>query len=456
MKKIPLNYLTLRFQSINLENRYKVTSSKGSLKIVRIGILLAVSLYLIFGILDLWMIPESLAVVWGIRLAVSLILMFIFFLSFKVIFRKYIQMFLVIITLVLAGGIIYMVLLSEYEGLFYYAGLMLVIQFANGLIRLRFIYAAITTIFISIFYLLIAWGIRNTPGTLVINNSFFLFSTIIIGMFINYSLEYYMRYTFFQKEILVRQQNQIREEHKRKSIELENIRQLQLAILPAKTLIHPSIDMSISFNTATEVGGDYYDYYIDEGKTITFTIGDAIGHGAQAGALVAALKVLFNNCSQNKDILEFVNQASAAIKQLGVPRLFMPLIVGRIAGSGLELAGGGLPPALFYEYASKTVEEISLKGFPLGCVTNYPYKKIPLSLGQGDVLLFMTDGFPELFNYKNEMLGSEKIKSIFGQVVNENPSDITEHLNREIESWRGHRPLIDDLTFIVFKIKNTL
>ena len=143
MKKVPLNYITLRFDSEKLENQYKRDSSKRALKLIRVGLFLAISLYPVFGILDTWMVPENYKTIWGIRLIVVALVFLIYLLSFKIYFRKNMQIFLSLLTIVLGAGVISMVLVADSEGgYFYYAGLMLVIQYANGMITLRFIYAS--------------------------------------------------------------------------------------------------------------------------------------------------------------------------------------------------------------------------------------------------------------------------------------------------------------------------
>lgn len=457
MKKIPLNRLTLKFNSELLERRYKQSIVKQSVKVARTAIILGIVLFPIFGILDIWMVPESLGTVWGIRLGVVMLLIVMYLLTFRFVFRKHIYFFLDLLTIIIGAGVISMVLVADFEGgYFYYAGLMLTIQFAHGLIRLRFIHATIVTILIAAIYLLVAWGIKSTPGTIIINNSFFLFTTIVIGMFISYALEFYMRGNFWQKKLLSRQENLLKIEYNRKTKELENVRQLQLAILPRKELAHPNIELAASFKTAVEVGGDYYDYRIDDKNRICFAIGDATGHGAQAGALVTASKILFSSWSSNQDIESFVNQASRAIKQMALPQLFMAMVAGRIEDNNIELAGGGLPPAIIHRAKSRAIEEISLKGFPLGCVANYSYKKNTVELKHGDLILFMTDGFPELFNSGKEMLGLEKIKEAVCEVVNERPDQIVKHLNQTINDWSNDFPLQDDITFLVFKVKNDL
>lgn len=457
MKKIPLNRFTLKFDSEQLEQRYKQSIVKQSVKVARVAIVLGIILFPIFGILDIWMVPESLLTIWGIRLCVVVLLIVMYFLTFRIVFRKHIYFLLDLLTLIIGAGIISMVLVADFEGgYFYYAGLMLTIQFAHGLIRLRFIHATIVTIFIAVIYLLIAWGIKSTPGTIIINNSFFLFTTVIIGMFISYALEFYMRGDFWQKKLLSRQESILKSEYQRKTKELENVRQLQLSILPKEVLKHPTIELAAYSRTAVEVGGDYYDYNMDYSNRIAFAIGDATGHGAQAGALVTASKIMFSCWREDQDVVTLVDQTSRAIRQLGLPKLFMAMVAGRIEGEKMEIAGGGLPPALIHRADTKTLEEIPLKGFPLGCVLNYSYKRICVKLNPGDSLLFMTDGFPEVFNENKEMLGYEKIKQAFCEVVNETPSQIVSYLNQIIENWCNTYPLQDDLTFLVFKVKNSV
>ena len=42
--------------------------------------------------------------------------------------------------------------------------------------------------------------------------------------------------------------------------------------------------------TATEVGGDYYDFSVGQDGTLNIGFGDATGHGMQAGTIVTLMK----------------------------------------------------------------------------------------------------------------------------------------------------------------------
>ena len=82
-------------------------------------------------------------------------------------------------------------------------------------------------------------------------------------------------------------------EHQRKSEELEYARRLQLSMLPAERLSLPRVDIAATTQTATEVGGDYYDYFMAGHRALGVAIGDAAGSGVTAALLMASLQASF-------------------------------------------------------------------------------------------------------------------------------------------------------------------
>src|SRR6185503_12835023 len=89
------------------------------------------------------------------------------------------------------------------------------------------------------------------------------------------------------------QQRLMAVEYERKTVELEDARRFQLSMLPKEVPQHPSYDVAVFTRTATEVGGDYYDFHL-AGDALSVTIGDATGHGAKAGTMVTVIKTLFS------------------------------------------------------------------------------------------------------------------------------------------------------------------
>ena len=60
----------------------------------------------------------------------------------------------------------------------------------------------------------------------------------------------------------------IQAENDRKTKELEEARELQLSMLPKELPQLPNLDIAVYMKTATEVGGDYYDFSLTDDDTL--------------------------------------------------------------------------------------------------------------------------------------------------------------------------------------------
>jgi len=66
----------------------------------------------------------------------------------------------------------------------------------------------------------------------------------------------------------------------------------------------------------------------------------------------------------------------------------------------------------------------------------------------------MSDGFPEMFNPNNEMLGFEKAAEILPSIAGNAAPEIIDELVKVGELWANGRPQDDDVTFVVLKVTN--
>jgi hypothetical protein len=456
-ERAPIHPVSLSFKSEKLQRDYSKYHVQRSLKLVRISLVLGMVLYMSYSFLDKIIMPQTATPILLMRVTISLFFLMIFGISYtKMIYKGY--QFIMSFMVLLAGlGIVWMIWISDVVGgIYYYAGLILVIIYAHGISRLRFIYASMMTWVIVIVYEINTFSLGITPFIIGMNNTFFLVSSNLLGMFSSYALEYYMRTVFWQNQVLRGKSQQLEAEHQRKSQELEAVRQIQLAMLPQRVPQHPALELCVSMKTATEIGGDYYDFHQAEDGTLTFVFGDATGHGAQAGAMVTATKFIFTSYAGDQDIVDFLVKASQALKQMKLPRLFMALAIGRFSGHTLEVAGSGLPPALLFRSTPGTIEEIPLKGIPLGGYGSISYQKKIIELSGGDSLLFMTDGFAELTNKNGFELGYDKAKEILAKVARRSTNDIIKKFNFTAKKWMDGQPQQDDMTFLAIKMKESV
>ena len=298
----------------------------------------------------------------------------------------------------------------------------------------------------------LAYIISQTGYT--INWQLGLLTTVLAPLF---SMSVYLARNFsrthrkLETEVLERQLLEV--ENTRKTEELEAARELQMSMLPQTDPQLPNLDVAFEMRPATEVGGDYYDYNLTEDEQLTIAIGDATGHGTNAGLVVSAVKSLFKTSAPAAGNLETLERISQGVKSMNLKRLYMAMTLATLNGNSLTLAGAGMPPTLIYRAAENRVEEILLEGMPLGGFIGAERQEASFDLQSGDTVLLMSDGLPEMLNPENEMLDYPKTKELFEEVANQPPKAIIDHLFKASISWADGEPQADDITLVVIKVK---
>ena len=239
----------------------------------------------------------------------------------------------------------------------------------------------------------------------------------------------------------------------RKSKELEEARQLQLSMLPKELPQLPHLDIAVYMKTATEVGGDYYDFHIGIDGALTVVVGDATGHGMKAGTMVTTTKSLFNVLAPNPNIVETFHEMTRCLKLMQMEKLSMCMTMIKIMGNKIQMSAAGMPPVFISKKESQSIEEHVMKGMPLGTFNNFPYSLIESNISSGDTILMMSDGFPELMNDSKEMFGYKQARNLFEEISGESPEDIITKLKNAGSEWTNDADPDDDVTFVVIKVK---
>jgi serine phosphatase RsbU (regulator of sigma subunit) len=68
-------------------------------------------------------------------------------------------------------------------------------------------------------------------------------------------------------------------------------------------------------------------------------------------------------------------------------------------------------------------------------------------------MVLMSDGFPERFNGKNEMLSYESAKDLLSEVSTLTPQEIINIFIKIGDRWADGKPQDDDVTFVVLKVR---
>jgi serine phosphatase RsbU (regulator of sigma subunit) len=247
----------------------------------------------------------------------------------------------------------------------------------------------------------------------------------------------------------------VRQESRRKTAELEAARDLQLSMLPEALPEHPRLRIAASMTTATEVGGDYYDFNLCPDGSLLAALGDASGHGLRAGMVVMTAKSLFVSLPEDSDLANALRQGNRILRRMHLGRLNMALALARVTEGRIETVSAGVPPPLLYCSRDGTVKELGEGGVPLGGMPQPTYRQTTRPFAAGDMVLMMSDGFPELRNPAGEQLGYERAREAFRTAAAQrNPEVIITALQSIAETWSGGSPGDDDMTFVVIRCEH--
>ena len=238
-------------------------------------------------------------------------------------------------------------------------------------------------------------------------------------------------------------------EYRRKSEELEEARALQMSMLPRDIPLLDRFEIAAWIATASEVGGDYYDFVSDDGALL-LGIGDATGHGMRAGTMVTAIKALFGVLGR-VDLAREMADSNRALRRMNLRRLAMAFTLARFDPTQMRVSAAGMPP-VYVRRAGGAVESLELPGSPLGSLAGFPYHQIDVPIASGDLVLFMSDGLPELLSESSEMVGYERVTRLLGDSAAKSARELVAELVTFANDWKGSRAQDDDITFVAVRV----
>jgi len=238
--------------------------------------------------------------------------------------------------------------------------------------------------------------------------------------------------------------------------ELEYARQIQLSMLPRGAPDVGWLDIAALSLPATEVGGDYYDYFHLDSDRLAVVVGDVTGHGVASGLVLSgvrsSLNLLHEDLGNPRKVLERVN---GMLKRTSTPRMLMTLALAVLdrRERSVALATAGHPPMLVLRSASGVVDEVGRGSFPLGAIADETYPELRSLVAAGDVLLLYSDGLVEATNKDDEQYGWGRLcRELSRQAQAASAKEIRDALLRDIWSFKGNVEQLDDITMVVIRV----
>jgi len=274
-----------------------------------------------------------------------------------------------------------------------------------------------------------------------------IFCSIALLSESKYRKKFYKQYDYLQ----TRHSDSIRIKQ-----ELNYAREMQLSMLPERNAKIDDIEISAVSIPATEVGGDYFDYFkISENKTGIF-ICDVSGHGVVSALLLSGLRscmhLILEDTSNQREVF---NKLNRMIRKTQNRRMFVTAIfaVIDIKENTCSLFNAGhLPP---YKISGESNELFKIKkhGLTLGAMDileqNEGESEVIFEFKKNDKLIFYTDGLSEAMDPAKREFGFERIENYLNSNADLSSDKLLESLQKCVNEHTKNTPQKDDLTILV-------
>jgi hypothetical protein len=255
----------------------------------------------------------------------------------------------------------------------------------------------------------------------------------------------------FIKHRVQKQKHELEEARRIK--ELKQARDFQMSLIPKTAPEHPDYDFAFHMKTSTEVGGDYYDFFPQDDGSLYIVVGDATGHGLNAGMMVSITKAGLYGASFDTPT-NTTSRLNHAIKSIDLGTMRMSLNMTKIHNGSFDFTSAGMPPGYVYKHKENTVEEILIPGLPLGSMKTANFDLRNFKLEENDAFVLISDGLPECSNPEGEMLDYHAVQDCIQENGDRSAQGIIDSLIDLGDSWMSGRMNDDDITLVVIKKKN--
>lgn len=238
--------------------------------------------------------------------------------------------------------------------------------------------------------------------------------------------------------------------------EMELARRVQLDLLPRQLPTICGLDIYANSRPAYQVGGDFFDFIVSEGRPFLFSLGDVTGKGLSAALLMTMTRSAIHSKAQfmpyptpeavmrqsNEDLYN-------DFTRVGV---FATAFVGQYEPGSQRLlyANAGHAPVIYRPHDGEPVL-LRADSTAIGILPVSHCRNQQLAMRPGDLLVVATDGFSDARNPQDEHFDIDRLLELVDRLSPRPAQAIAEAMFDELDRFSGGRTQDDDQTLVVIK-----
>jgi sigma-B regulation protein RsbU (phosphoserine phosphatase) len=237
--------------------------------------------------------------------------------------------------------------------------------------------------------------------------------------------------------------------------ELSIARDVQNGLFPEEDPSGPAFETSAHFRPARELGGDLYDFYDIGEQALGVAVGDVAGKGVPAALYAAfASGTVRARAFERHPPADLLYRANRTLRRRGIEGFFCTLAYALFdfQARRVQIANSGLPYPLHFQAQTGRCRPLEVAGLPLGAFGDATYENLSVELRSGDVFVFLSDGVSEAWNGEEEY-GALRLQEQVERHATLSAPLLGDRLVADVDRFLAGRPLLDDLTLVVVKIR---
>lgn len=236
--------------------------------------------------------------------------------------------------------------------------------------------------------------------------------------------------------------------------EIQLARQIQETFLPEKL---PQIDhweLDLRWETAREIGGDFYDTFKLSDNRLGLVIADVSDKGLPAALYMTVTRTLIRaSAADNISPARVLEEVNALLINDSTEAMFVTAVYAILSTETGQIiyANAGHNRPLLYRSASDSIEQLPKGGMALGVIEAYHLEDYNLEITPGDALVLFTDGVTDLQSPDGAFFGDHRLQAVIHEYGKDTIQNLLEQLDDALIAFRRGTPPADDITLLAVR-----
>ena len=232
--------------------------------------------------------------------------------------------------------------------------------------------------------------------------------------------------------------------------------ELQNNLFPQSDLLTDTFYIGGFSIPAMNVGGDFYNYYVNEDKSeVIGFVGDVSGKGIPAALLTSMAMILIKTFIRfDSDISSEIFRINNIISRENLSENYFTLGLFKINLNNrkAEILNASHTDIIHISTDNFNERRYSSNNFPIGMFDDIEYEKITTEISPGDIIICYSDGVIDAVNENGESYEFDRLMNLVKKIYKLPAEEIKNKILEDVKKFCGNAQQFDDITLVVFKM----